>query len=334
MANIKSVTLGRYLYTLIPLFVFTIITAVLALSFGSTEISFSEIISILANNGPSYINTQIIIELRLPRILLAIAVGGGLSVAGAVFQAILMNPLAEPYILGVSSGGTFGAVLSMVLGLSFLGQQALAFAGALTVIILVYTLGRRYGIIDPTMMLLTGVMSGAFFSALLMLMITFVDSSFRSALFWLLGNLSLAERSSIYFVLPIVILISILLSLLSQKLNVISLGDESALHLGVNSKKVKNIAYITSSILVGSIVSVSGIIGFVGLLVPHICRIVLGLDNRIIIPASFFVGAVFLILADAVARIIIAPAEIPVGVVTAVIGAPLFVYLLRSKFKR
>ncbi len=243
-----------------------------------------------------------------------------------------MNPLAEPFILGISSGGTFGALLSISLGLAFFGQQVFAFAGALAVIFLVFALGKRNGTIEPSALLLTGVMIGAFFSALIMLMMTYIDSSFRTALFWLLGNLSLADNSYVIFVLPVTILIALVLTLLSNKFNILSLGDDTACHLGVESAKLRITAYLLSSILVGTIVSVSGIIGFVGLLVPHLCRMVFGFDNRIIIPASFFVGAVFLMMADNVARVIISPAELPVGVITAFLGAPLFVYLLKSKF--
>lgn len=334
MEEIKPITLTKYFSYLALLALLTVLTSFAALSFGSVHLPVSDIFNSIFNFSEGNVNHQIVLELRLPRILLAVAVGGGLSVAGAVFQAILMNPLAEPYILGVSSGGTFGAVFAILFGMSFIGQQALAFSGALFVIFIVFSLGRRFGVFDPTTVLLVGVMVGSFFSALILLMMTYIDGTFRSALFWLLGNLSLADPASVYYVLPAIIVFSIILSLFSQKINVLSLGDESAKHLGINSTFIRNISYIISSLIVGVAVSVSGIVGFVGLLVPHLCRILFGSDNRIIIPASFFLGAVFLIVADTIARIIISPSEMPVGVVTALVGSPIFIYLLRVKITK
>jgi cobalamin transport system permease protein len=309
-----------------------IITAVLSLTVGSVDLSFSDIFNSLFDKDNHETALQIIINIRLPRVLLAIAVGGGLSVAGAVFQAILLNPLAEPYILGVSSGGTFGAVLSFLLGLSFLGTQIFAFAGALAVIFLVFMLGKRFGELEPNVLLLTGVMVGAFFAAAILLMMSLLQDNLRTAVFWLIGNLSLAKSDSVFYVLPITIVVSIILVINSQKYNVLALGAENAKQLGININLVRNGTYILASLMIGSIVSVSGIVGFVGLLVPHVCRMIFGVDNRIVVPASFFVGAAYLTLADTVARTIISPAELPVGAVTAILGAPVFVFLLRKRF--
>ena len=159
-----------------------------------------------------------------------------------------------------------------------------------------------------------------------------LGDSIRSAIFWLMGNLSLASAETVYYVLPVTIIISFILSLNGQKYNVLSLGTESARHLGINTSLVKNTTYILASLMIGSIVSVSGIVGFVGLLVPHFCRMIFGIDNRLVVPASFFVGASYLVLADTLARSLISPAELPVGAVTALIGAPIFIYLLRKRF--
>jgi iron complex transport system permease protein len=331
MANDKSLTSSKLTLYLVSLFFLSIATALISLKIGSVSFTFGEIIEAVFTKSESAILNQIVFELRLPRIILAFAVGGGLSIAGAVFQSILMNPLAEPFILGVSSGGTFGALLSISLGLAFIGQQFFAFLGALFVIITVFAIGKRRGVIDPTTMLLSGVMIGAFFSALIMLLMTFIDSSFRTALFWLLGNLSLADTNHVYTIFPITLLTALILTMLSNKLNILSLGDDTAQHLGIASSRLRITTYLLTSLLVGMIVSVSGIIGFVGLLIPHLCRILFGFDNRIIIPASFFIGAIFMMLADNLARIIISPAELPVGVITAFLGAPLFIYLLKSK---
>ena len=309
-----------------------VLTAIAGLLIGSVDISLTDLSNALLLGGTENTTSQIIFDIRLPRVLLAIAVGGGLSVAGAVFQALLMNPLAEPYILGISSGGAFGAILSFVIGASFLGTELMAFAGSAGVIIIVFMLGRRFGEIEPNVLLLTGVMVGAFFSAAILLMMTLLNDSLRTAIFWLIGNLSLAQNDTVIYVLAVSIIISLFLSLNGQKYNVLALGSEQAKQLGINSSLVKNVTYIFTSLLIGSVVSVSGIIGFVGLLVPHVSRMIFGIDNRIVVPASFFIGASYLTLADTVARTIIAPAELPVGAVTALIGAPIFIYLLRKRF--
>jgi iron complex transport system permease protein len=287
--------------------------------------------AIFSANSDSTIS-QIIFEVRLPRILFAVAVGGGLSIAGAVFQSILLNPLAEPYILGISSGGTFGVILSFLLGLSFLGTQIFSFIGAFSVMMLVFVLGKRFGELEPKILLLTGVMVGAFFSALILLMITLLNDSLRTAVFWLIGNLSVAEKVNLKIVLPITLIVSFVLILNSNKYNLLSLGSDTAKQLGVNTNFVRNLTYILTSLMIGTLVSVSGIIGFVGLLIPHVCRMIFGTDNRIVLPASFFVGASYLAIADTIARTIVAPSELPVGAITAVIGAPIFIYLLKKKF--
>lgn len=332
MGEYKQINYRTHFTGIFLLFVLSVVTAFFCLKFGSADISFSQIFSALSGTNPDEATTKIISEIRFPRVLLAFAVGGGLSVAGAVFQAILMNPLAEPYILGISSGGAFGAVLSFLLGLAFPGPQLLAFAGSFIVIMLVFILGKRFGELESNVLLLTGVMVGAFFSAIILVFVTFLDSSLRSAVFWLIGNLALADNDSLYYVVPVVFSVSVFLILNGQKFNVLAMGSESARRLGVNTKFLVNISYILVSAMIGAIVSVSGIIGFVGLLIPHVCRLVFGLDNRKIIPASFFVGAAYLMIADGIARTIISPAELPVGAVTALMGAPIFIYLLRRRF--
>ncbi|KAF0151215.1 MAG: transport system permease protein [Ignavibacteria bacterium] len=312
--------------------VFLLITSIVALIVGPTSINFFDLFTALSSSQNDSIVSQIIIEIRLPRILFAIAVGGGLSIAGAVFQAMLLNPLAEPYILGISSGGTFGAVLSFLLGLSFIGTQVFAFGGSILVMLLVFVLGKRFGELHPNQLLLSGVMIGAFFSAGILLMMTLLNDSLRTAVFWLIGNLSLAQRDNLIFVLPLTFIVVLILIMLSNRFNVLSMGSDSAKQLGLNVSHLKNFTYILVSLMIGTIVSVSGIIGFVGLLIPHICRIIFGTDNRIVFPASFFIGASYLTFADTIARTIAAPVEIPVGAITALIGAPVFIYLMRRKF--
>ncbi|MDH7604135.1 MAG: iron ABC transporter permease [Melioribacter sp.] len=331
METTSRLTLGGFIFRILILSFILLITSLICLSIGSVKINIIDIFSILFNNQDNFLS-QIILEIRLPRILYAIMVGGGLSIAGAVFQSLLMNPLAEPYILGISSGGTFGAILSFILGLSFIGTQFLAFAGSLSVMLIVFILGRRFGELEPNVLLLSGIMVGAFFSAAILLMMTLMNDSLRTAIFWLIGNLSLAEKNNLIFVIPVTILTSGILILLSNKFNVISLGSDYAKQLGINTKLLRNSSYILTSIMIGTLVSVSGIIGFVGLLIPHICRIIFGNDNRIVFTSSFFIGASYLTIADTIARTIISPAELPVGAITALIGAPVFIYLLKKRF--
>lgn len=325
-------TLRKNLVLQLILLGLTVIALLFSLSFGTVSVPFGEIVSSLTGGGHSGLDYKIIREIRLPRVLLAVAVGGGLSVAGAVLQAMILNPLAEPYILGISSGGAFGSILALLLGLSFAFVQLFAFAGALLVMFLVFGLSRRFNSLNQNTLLLTGVMVGAFFSAMILLMMTFLDNSLRSAFFWLMGNLSMSQAKYVPFVLTASVLISLLLTLNSQKLNLIALGGEQAGYLGLSTEKFSLFLYFASGLLVSVMVSVSGIIGFVGLVVPHVCRMLFGYDNKVIVPASFFVGAIFLMIADLVSRSIAPPMEIPVGAITAIIGAPVFIYLLRKGF--
>lgn len=314
------------------LLVLSIFTCFFALSFGSIKISINDIFNFLFAQDLSVPEYSTILSIRFSRVLLAFAVGAGLSVTGAVFQAILMNPLAEPYILGVSSGGTFGAILAIFLGLSFWYVTFFAGIGSILIIFLVFVLGSRFGELEPNILLLTGIMISAFFSALILLLITLLNDSLRTAVFWMIGNLSNADPGTVYFIFPITVVLSLILTFFAQKYNVLALGNENAIVLGVNTKFVKNVSYIVASLLIGFIVSVSGIVGFVGLIIPHICRMLFGLDNRVIMPTSFFVGGIYLVIADTLARTLLLPAEIPVGAITALVGAPVFVYLLRRRF--
>lgn len=312
------------------LFILLICTSLFSLLLGSASINIVELFSSFSASSTGTIQ-EIIFNIRIPRLLLAIGVGGGLSVAGAVFQSLLMNPLADPYILGVSSGGSFGAVFALLLGLSFMWVELFSIIGASIVILLVFIIGHRFGKLQPNILLLTGVMIGAFFSAAILLLLTFLNDTLRTAIFWLVGNLAMADNFSAYYIVVLSLILSVVLSLFGYKLNLLAMGDEDASNLGLNPKKIKSVIYILASVLVGIIVSVSGIIGFVGLLIPHFVRILFGSDNRIVVPASFLVGAIFLVFTDTIARTVILPSELPVGVVTAMIGAPVFIYLLKKR---
>jgi iron complex transport system permease protein len=333
MAASSRLTPVNFLIRIGILFLVALVAAIGSLLIGPVNISLPDFFSALFNSASNPETAQIIFNIRLPRVLFAISVGGGLSIAGAVFQALLMNPLAEPYILGISSGGTFGAVLSFLIGASLFTTQAFAFTGALSVMLIVFVLGKRFGELEPNVLLLSGVMVGAFFSAAILLMMGLLNNSLRTAVFWLIGNLSIADKNSIVYVLPVTFIISVILIIQSNKYNILSLGVENARQLGLNTTFLRNLTYILSSLMIGVLVSVSGIIGFVGLLVPHVCRMIFGVDNRIVLPASFFIGAAYLTIADTIARSLISPAELPVGAITALIGAPVFIYLLRKRFK-
>jgi len=326
----RSVNFKSLMVKLAILFSLLVLTSLFSLLLGSVNINISDLLSSISGNSSDTIQ-EIIYNIRIPRLLLAIGVGGGLSVAGAVFQSLLMNPLADPYILGVSSGGSFGAVLALLLGLSFIWVELFSVIGASIVILLVFLIGHRFGKLQPNILLLTGVMIGAFFSALILLLLTFLNDTLRTAIFWLVGNLAMADNFSAYYIIIFSLILSIFLSFFGYKLNLLAMGDEDASNLGLNPKRIKSIIYILASVLVGIIVSVSGIIGFVGLLIPHVVRIIFGSDNRIVVPASFLVGAIFLVFTDTIARTVILPSELPVGVVTALIGAPAFIYLLKKR---
>jgi iron complex transport system permease protein len=322
-------TPGTVFTVLVSLFVVLLLAAAVGLSTGSVAVPPDRLLSVLAGSG-SDVDRTILMDLRLPRVLMAILVGAGLSVAGAVFQALLRNPLAEPYILGISSGGTVGAVIAIGLGLGALLVPAASFAGSILVMAIVYAAAHRRGQLDTYALLLSGVMTGAFFNALILLVIAVLNQELRNAFLWLMGNLSGARAATLAVVAPPALLAMGGLIWLSRMFNLISTGDESAMQLGVNVPAVKRTAYLLASLLTGVVVSVSGIVGFVGLIIPHTCRILFGPDHRLLIPASALFGGTFMVLADVVSRVVLAPTEIPVGAVTAALGAPVFIYLLRK----
>lgn len=302
----------------------------LALSIGTTSIPFSRVLAALAGSPVAESDGVIIVGIRLPRVLLAAAVGAGLSVAGVVFQALLRNPLAEPYILGVSSGGTLGTLAGIALALGPVGTPLASFGGALAVMSVVYGSAHRHGRLDSNMLLLSGVMVGAFVNAAILVLVALLHQELRTAFVWLMGNLGNATLASAAWLAPSLLALSGVLLYLARGYNLVATGEESALQLGLDVARVKTISYLLASLITGLVVSVSGVVGFVGLIVPHVCRLVLGPDHRLLLPASFLAGASFLIGADLVARTLIAPTELPVGAVTAAIGAPVFLYLLKK----
>ena len=274
---------------------------------------------------------DILFQIRLPRILLAAAVGGSLATAGAGYQALLRNPLAEPYLLGISNGAAVGTMIALV----FFGsiewtRPILAFSGALLATLVVYRLARGRAGATPERLILAGVIVTTFLSSVIVFVTVLMDATrIRSFTFWLLGDLSGTSKALLPLTIVITIAGALALTLHARSLNLLMLGERDAFDLGVEVGRVRILVFRVASLLVGSSVAASGSVGYVGLVVPHLARLSLGSDNRISIPAAALGGALFVIVADTVARTIIAPRELPVGAITALIGAPLFIYLLR-----
>jgi iron complex transport system permease protein len=275
---------------------------------------------------------SIVLTLRLPRVAGALLTGASLAVSGAIFQALLRNPLAEPYLLGVSSGAALGAVGAITLGLSMgpAGLAAAAFVGSLVAIGIVFRVARVVDRLDTRVLILAGVVVAAFFGAGVMLLLTLARSdTMRSALLWTMGSLSGTSWSMVTVLAVCAIPASVAAMALGRDLNALALGEETAAHLGTTVERTKTIAYVLASLLAATAVSVAGVIGFVGLVVPHAARILWGADHRILLPISFAAGGALLVLADAAARSVASPLELPVGVVTALLGVPFFLVLLR-----
>jgi iron complex transport system permease protein len=306
---------------------------VLSIWLGSVELSPSEVIAALSGRGDPT-NRLIVVQIRAPRAVLAILVGGGLALAGAVFQALLRNPLAEPYILGISGGAATGAVLALALGLVASHSWALpaaSFAGAILAVVLVLRVALAADDrVDVRVLLLAGVVVGAFFAACIAFILSISDArTVRSAVLWMMGSLAGADWATVATVALYTIPAAVLLTGLARPLNLMAIGEDTAGYLGANVESVKRTAYVVASLLTAAGVAATGVIGFVGLIVPHGVRLVVGSDYRSLLPLSFLAGAVFLTLADVVARTVLSPTEIPIGVITAFVGVPLFLVLLR-----
>ena len=321
---------GIYFGTAFSLLVFTMI---LSISAGAVKIPLQEILNVFLGGG-SETSRTIILNLRLPRAIESAIVGMGLSVVGTFFQGLLRNPMADPYVLGVSSGAAFGATIAIILGLGIFGLSFMAFITSLMTVFFVYTISKTGTRVSMTTMLLAGIAISAFMSAIISLMMLLNHDEFSRIVFWTMGGFSLINWNSVVFTTPIIVIGSFVMYVFSRDVNAILTGEEVAEHLGVNTELVKKIILITGSLVTATAVSVGGIIGFVGLIVPHISRLIVGPDNRILVPFSAISGAIFLTFADLLARIILKPMEIPIGIITAALGGPFFLYLLiKSKQK-
>jgi iron complex transport system permease protein len=311
-----------------------------ALGVGAAAIPLADVLAALGGRRVSELSATVVLALRLPRVLLAALAGTGLAVAGVAFQALTRNPLADPAVLGVASGAALGAVLAQLAGLdgsllAAVGLSAAAFLGALGAATAVYLVASVGGRLPIQTLLLAGVIVGLFCSAAITLVISLVDfARLGGILHWLMGSLDArGYRPVVVMAVGCGVGVGMIFAQ-ARALNLLGLGEESALQLGVEAEHVKRVVFLAAALLTGVVVAHTGPIGFVGLIVPHAVRLLLGSDNRVLVPAAAGGGAAFLVLADTLARLVVRPAELPVGVVTAFCGAPFFVYLLRTRFRR
>ncbi len=330
----KSLSLLRFSLTLLVMGGMVLLAAWTALLMGPSEIGTADVLRVLSGDSDNPAAIDIVWAIRVPRIALALLVGASLATSGVIFQALLRNPLADPYILGVSGGAALGAVAMLSLGASFgFGYGAVppaAFAGCLLTIGLLYLVAGRGSGISPNGLLLTGVVFNAFASAAIIFVASLAGMMQGSRVFlWLIGNLS-AVRVDVVPWLALFLTLGLFCSLiLARGLNLMTLGEEVARQLGVAVEKQRLLLLLASSLMVGAAVSAAGLIGFVGLIIPHLLRLLLGSDHRLLVPASALAGAFFLLVCDTVARTLLDGRELPVGAFTALLGGPFFLYLLK-----
>ncbi|MCL1927103.1 MAG: iron ABC transporter permease [Syntrophorhabdaceae bacterium] len=308
----------------------------LSVATGPMPVSLRDIARALLGGGDDA-GSRVVLLLRLPRALLGVLVGGALASSGAAFQALLRNPLADPYILGVSGGAAVGALTATL----FLSQNAsfavppCAFAGAALSALVVFLLARKSKAATPERLILMGVVVGAFLNAVIMLMVSLSPpGKIPGVLYWLMGDLGHGTNTRVMILLPYVALGALALFLLARGLDLLLLGEEEAFHAGLDVERAKTMVYLVASLLAGSVVAVSGLIGFVGLIVPHAARTIVGSGHRRLLPAAFMMGGAFLVFSDLIARTVSPSGELPVGAVTALAGAPFFLVLLRGGGKR
>jgi len=317
-----------------------IVLSIISLGIGPVSIPPSHVVSALADavSGVSGTSPEAVIvqQIRPPRLVLAILVGAALALSGAVMQGYFQNPMADPYIVGVSAGAALGATLALSMSLDFwvLGlhsASAFAFAGALLVTGLVYAISVRAGRVPVTVLLLTGVALGSLAAALTSLLMITTSQDLHRILYWILGSFASRRWEHVTMVWPLVLVGALVVFVHARDLNLILQGEENAQFLGVQVERTKRVLLVATALLTAAAVSVSGIIGFVGLVVPHIMRLLVGPDHRVLLPASMLGGALLMVAADMLARTLVAPAEIPIGVITALLGCPFFLFLLSRR---
>ena len=324
--------INKHQILLIPsLLLFSLASLLISLTSGSVDISAMQMIGELFTANESLSN-QILWDIRIPRSASAFITGALLAMSGVIMQVLLRNPLADPYILGISGGAAVGALSAILLGLGGLWLTNAAFAGALFSILLVFGIANKFGKWSVTRLLLTGVVVSAGWGAVINILLTTTSTNnVQSMLFWLMGDLSQSQVGNAHFLLLTAALLGGLF--VSRSLNVLVRGELVASALGINVPSLRLLLYFSASILTATAVTVAGSVGFVGLVIPHALRLLGARDHRLLIPGSLLLGASFLLLADTIARTVIAPQQLPVGVVTAVIGVPAFILILRRSMK-
>jgi iron complex transport system permease protein len=335
----KRLTGGRFAAVLLALSALLLVALAAGLGVGPSGAAPGRVIDALLNPDRGDALSDIVWQIRWPRLLLAALVGASLSVSGVIFQALLRNPLADPFILGVSGGAALGGIAMMALGAAFgFGYDAVppaAFVGALAATLLLYIVAGVHGRVSATQLLLTGVVFNAFASAAIVFLASLAGLVEGSRIFlWLIGNLSAARQDAIWIV-AFFLASGLLCSIgLSRSLNLLALGDEPAQQLGVSIEWHKRVLLLATSLMVGAAVSISGLIGFVGLIIPHLLRLSFGPDHRLLVPSAALAGAAFLVVCDTIARTMLGGRELPVGAITALVGGPLFLVLLRRYHSR
>ena len=339
-----------YMYLLAVAFIVLVFLIIVSGTMGVANISFIESLKIMVSKIPwvgrlvddeniSKSHRLIVLNVRMPRIFLSALVGAGLSIVGSTFQGMFRNPMADPYILGISSGASVGATIAIVLGLGGmvggLGVITLfAFLGAILTALVVYNIARVGNRVTTLGLILAGVAVGFFLSAVVSMLMFFNRDQIEKIVMWTMGSVSAATWSQVGILLPVVAIGSVVIIAFARELNAMSTGEETAKSLGIEVEKVKKILLAVSALVIACCVSTSGVIGFVGLIVPHLIRLVLGSDQRVVVPFSAVAGAIFMVACDTLARNLIPPSEIPVGAVTSLFGAPFFIFMLvRNKKK-
>ena len=326
--NLHSTPRGKIALLFGTLIVVAALIGLLALASGSAPVPLREVIGIMVERSPG-VNAQIVLELRLPRVISGFAVGGMLALAGVLMQILLRNPLAEPYILGVSGGASVFALLAISMGLAGIWLTLGACLGALLTMFMVFVCSGSSAGWNPLRVLLTGVVIAAGWGAVISLLLAVSPAArLHNMLFWLMGDLSFSQSGSWYYLLLLLALLPAMYY--ARALNVLGGGDLQAAALGISVNRVRVISYFLASILTATAVMQAGSIGFIGLIVPHGMRLLIGADNRLLMPASVLAGGILLVFADMLARTMLAPRQLPVGVLTALIGVPVFLLLLRS----
>jgi iron complex transport system permease protein len=325
------------------------LTIIVSLNIGFAPISFGEILNIIGKNVPfisgaidpssvSPTKEAIIMQIRLPRVLAGALVGAGLAAAGVVYQGIFRNPMADSYVLGASAGASVGyslSVLYLTTTATLVGlgtAEIVAFAFAVTTVFLVYFMSRVGNKVPTTTLLLSGIVVNIFLLSMVTVMELNAGDKLQGIVAWISGaGFSNAVWTQVWMVFPIVLAGTVLIYFFTRDLNMLAMGDDTAQHLGVNTETVRRILLAVASLITAAGVCISGVIGFVGLIIPHMTRILIGPDHRILLPTSIIVGAIFLVMCDAVARVATGASELPVGVITAIVGTPFFIYLLRKR---